>query len=95
MNLQCEGYGRDTPDNFFPKVDTMGGWPIEAKSVVMKHGFSPFDCYFSKNEYVRDEWNTTLFTADDYYLWKLSEKSKDKLREEGFKEAKNRIGFFR
>lgn len=67
---------------FFEKIDKFGGWPLKAKSVVMKHG-TERDCYFSELEDVRDEWNTSVCTADDYYRWKLSPKAVEEIKKEG------------
>ena len=78
----------ESDDDFFKRVDECGGWPIGMKYVTLQHTVeSKRSCYFG-NEYRRDEWNTTFKTADDYYLWKLSEEAKDKIRTE----ERRRIG---
>lgn len=61
-------------NDFFRRIDECGGWPHDAKFVVMRHGCR--SCYFS-NDNVRDGWNTTLYSSDDYYWWKLSEEAKE------------------
>lgn len=58
------------------KIDARGGWPVEAKSLVVRHG-TQRDCYFSERESVNDPYNTSIMTADDYYWAKLSQKRKD------------------
>lgn len=78
---------RDSMSDFFTRIDEYGGWPPEAKSVCSVHGFTPYECYFSKAEYVRDEMNSSRYTADDYYLWKLSEKALERVRQEGVSRA--------
>jgi hypothetical protein len=62
-------------NSFFKRIDAWGGWPLAAKSVVLVHGCyedGKRTVYFSTRAHVRDEWNTSLYTADDYYLWKVS-----------------------
>lgn len=75
-------WNREGEDEFFNKIDQLGGWPPYAKSVVMVHGFSPFNCYFSESREVRDEWNSSVFTSDQYYYWKLSYEAKAKIQDE-------------
>lgn len=67
---------------FFKRVDEeFGGWPHNAKSVVYRHtGEEPRYCYFCLVENVRDEWNTSFFTADDYYWWKISQNKKQEIK---------------
>ncbi len=77
----------ETRDSFFRKIESLGGWPLDANSVVSVHGSSPYVCHFSKNWDVRDEWNTTRYTKDDYHLWKLSERALNRIRDEGFERA--------
>jgi hypothetical protein len=73
-------------EDFFREIDKHGGWPPAAKSVVLSHASPDRECYFSVKENIRDEWNTSLATADEYFLWKLSpkflEELKTKLRQE-------------
>lgn len=85
-------WSRESEDEFFKKIDALGGWPIQAKSVVIKHGFAPYDCYFSVVREIRDEWNTSLYTSDDYYLWKLSDEAKAKIRDEERRKLIRQLG---
>lgn len=79
----------DTKEAFFARIDECGGWPHNAKSVVLKHVCeSNRPCYFSLKEDVRDEWNTSIFTSDDYYWWKISEKQKNKHEKEVIEKIK-------
>jgi len=58
---------------FFKKIDECGGWPVGFQYVGFEHtdvraaGFS--------NSCHNTGWWTTLFNADDYYIWKLSPKA--------------------
>lgn len=63
------------------KIDARGGWPLAAGSLVLKHG-TERECYFSKVASVRDEWNTSIMTADEYYWEKISQKKKDEFAKE-------------
>lgn len=70
----------ESDDDFFKRIDECGGWPTGMKYVTYQHTFeSKRPCYFG-NENRRDEWNTTFHSADDYYLWKLSEEAKNEIR---------------
>ncbi len=70
-------------ETFLKRIDECGGWPHNAKSVVSKHVCEhEIPCYFSTEEDVRDEWNTSILTADDYYWWKISKKKKDLIEQE-------------
>lgn len=57
-------------DVFFPEIDAAGGWPVGFKFVGFEHtekraaGFT--------NSPSNDGYWTVLASADDYYLWKLS-----------------------
>lgn len=68
------------------QIDERGGWPVKAKSLVMRHG-DKRDCYFSERESVHDGWNTSVFTADDYYWEKLSDKRKEEFAKERIRNA--------
>ncbi len=71
-------------EDFFVRVDSCGGFPHNAKSVIMKHD-DDRTCYFSAASHeIRDGWNTTIAFADEYYLWK-------KLKEELLRELKVKI----
>lgn len=67
-------------EEFFKRIDSLGGWPVGAKFVTMQHSFErERPCYFN-NVNVRDEWNTTISSCDDYYYWKISKEFKDALQ---------------
>lgn len=76
MKFMGEGLywmARDTKNEFFGRIDECGGWPHNAKSVVYKHCCEEKrPCYFSAGANIRDEWNTSIYSADEYYMWKLS-----------------------
>lgn len=80
----------DNGAHLIPQIDAAGGWPAEAKSLVMRHG-TERDCYFTTKANVRDEWNTTVMTADEYHFAKLSEKFKAELRLKTEREYHGRI----
>lgn len=77
----------------FARIDECGGWPWNAKSIVMKHTGcgGPRPCYFSTAENIRNEWNTSVATADEYYFWKLSDKAKEKLKSELIRDFKVKV----
>lgn len=68
-------------ERFFQMVDFLGGWPVTAKSVVLQHN-DKRSCYFSSEKDIRDGWNTSIFTSDEYYWWKLSDAKKNEFRKE-------------
>jgi hypothetical protein len=57
-------------DMFFRRIDETGGWPVGFQYVGFEHT-TDRDAGFSNN-YRNSGWWTTLYSADDYYLWKLS-----------------------
>lgn len=73
---------RETNETLCKKVMEDGGWPREAMSLVMKHSCErDRPCYFSKI-IVRDEWNTSVLTRDEYYWWALSDTKKAEIERE-------------
>lgn len=72
--LMREGLAHTRPgmkdNDFFLAIDATGGWPPGYQFVGFEHtderaaGFS--------NDHRNTGWWTTLYSADDYYLWKLS-----------------------
>lgn len=63
----------DNMDSFFKRIDECGGWPVGAKWVTMTHSVEDKrPCYFTSKE-IRDEWNTSIYSDKDYYLWKLKQ----------------------
>lgn len=81
-------------DQLMRHIDEQGGWPHNAKSLVMRHGSDDRECYFCEKENIRDEWNTSILTADKYYMWKLSPEAKKKIRDEVLLELSNKIAGF-
>ena len=72
--------GSDTMEEFFTRIDNCGGWPLGRKFLTVRHTTEDErPCYFS-DESIRDEWNTTMFSADEYYWWKMSDEAKEKHR---------------
>jgi len=70
----------ETKEAFFERIDAFGGWPIGKKFVSFFHN-DKRECMFG-NEYQRNEWYTTIADQDDYFLWKLSDSAKGRLRQE-------------
>lgn len=68
-------------DDLIAKIDERGGWPPKAKCLVLNHGTTR-DCYFSEADDVRDGWNTSIMTADDYHWAKVSQARKDQFAKE-------------
>ena len=83
-------------EKFLQRIDEFGGWPVNAKQVIYKHtGETQRPCYFSTTEReVRDEWNTTVCFADDYYRWKLTPAAIEKVRKEVKQELVNQLNRF-
>ena len=71
-------------EDFFKRIDKFGGWPCYKKYVQFYHGDNR-DCIFS-DEYVRNEWWTTVASSDDYYRWKLSPEAINKIKSEAKEE---------
>ena len=78
--------------NFVAAIDAAGGWPLWATHVLFKHGDEPFDCAFSDGP-LRDEWWTTIMSADDYYWAKVSAEKKAEVRAEYRREMAQEIRF--
>lgn len=82
-----------TDEDLVAQVDARGGWPAKAGSIVMSHtgvgGERP--CYFSARANVRDEWNTTVLTADQYFWLKVSQAKKDEFAKDVLRKAARRL----
>jgi hypothetical protein len=80
------------PDSdFFERIDSLGGWPTNNEYVSFLHvAEGPRPCYFG-NEYKRDEYNTTLFSRDDYLWWKLSDKFKAEVKAKYWNDFRSRV----
>lgn len=85
----------DKDHEFFARVDKYGGWPVGMKYVSFYHSgpAGPRECEFG-NEYLNTGWWTTVFEADDYYRWKLSDKAIAKIRAEERKAIIRQLGGF-
>lgn len=90
MNLHAEKMLYHThcesKDSFFRRIDDCGGWPVDKKYIQFYHDISSNrPCKFA-NEYVRDEWWTTVADSDEYYQWKLSPEAIERIKREGKQE---------
>jgi len=57
---------------FFSRIDACGGWPLGKKYVSFFHDIGiERRCEFG-DTHLRNEWWTTIATADEYYWWKIS-----------------------
>jgi hypothetical protein len=64
-------------DDVIRQIDEIGGWPAAAESIVYKHTTDwKRECYFSKISNIRDEWNSSFLTRDEYYWYKISKNFK-------------------
>lgn len=79
-------------EDFFQRLDKVcEGWPAKATQVIRRHDEGR-TCYFSTASYeIRNEWNTTIAFADEYYLWKLSSAAKEKLKSQLRAELKQEL----
>ena len=68
----------ETNEQFFQRIDDFGGWPVGMKYVSFEHDTERL-CKFGNN-YLNTGWWTTVACSDDYYLWKLSDDARKKLR---------------
>jgi hypothetical protein len=84
-NLRITGLywdSREPAAAFFNRIDKLGGWPLEAKYCIVQHGCDKQrSCYFSTRK-VHDDWNSTIYSSDDYYWWKLSDHYKKQKRQD-------------
>lgn len=55
---------------FFQAIDATGGWPVGYQYVGFEHSDTR-DAGFT-NLLRNDGWWTVVYSADDYYMWKLS-----------------------
>ncbi|MBB3010685.1 hypothetical protein [Cupriavidus alkaliphilus] len=62
-------WGADEQE-FFALVDATGGWPVGYPYVGFAHSDSRAAGFTMQP--IHHGWWTTLYSADDYYLWKLS-----------------------
>lgn len=56
--------------DFFALIDATGGWPLGYQYVGFEHTDSRAAGFCNSQQ--NTGWWTVLFSADDYYLWKLS-----------------------
>jgi hypothetical protein len=68
-------------ESLFKRIDSQGGWPLDKRYATILHSLAS-EVIFTDN-YIRDEWHTTLYSSDDYYWWKISKEGRTKFREEG------------
>jgi hypothetical protein len=78
-------------ENFFARIDSLGGWPLGMSHVWGHHCCSHERPVEFGTHDRRDEWWTTICTADDYYWAKISEYYKTRLRNRWIGEFKDRI----
>ncbi len=64
-------------EELFERIDANGGWPLGKNWITMRHD-SERSCHFTETER-NDGWNTSVYHADDYYLWKISDSGIKKL----------------
>jgi hypothetical protein len=75
----------ESDDDFFKRLDALGGWPAGKLYVTMIHTVdTKRPCIFTDKP-MHDEWYTTFHSADDYYWWKISPAGKDNFRRAGMK----------
>jgi len=67
-------------EKLFALIDQLGGWPVGYKYVGFEHT-DEREAGFSNNPN-NTGWWTTIFEADDYYLWKLSPKAIERIVED-------------
>lgn len=72
--LRHEGMGLKD-EEFFAHIDANGGWPLGYRYVGFVHSDAR-EAGFC-NSPVNDGWWTVVASADDYYLWKLSQRVVD------------------
>jgi len=78
-------------DLFFRRIDQFGGWPVGYKYVTFVHSIeNQRPCYF-ENKCRRDEMNTTICSADEYYWWKITELGKQQIKKQHINEFKTMI----
>lgn len=81
----------ETKENFFNRIDEYGGWPLNKKYVVFKHVVEcERPCYFT-DQHIHNEWYTTLYSCDEYYWWKISDKGKGLIEQDIISKFKNKI----
>ncbi len=68
----------ESEDDFFTRVDKVGGWPSDKKYVSFLHS-DERKCEFTEH-YLRTEWWTTVYSCDDYYWWKVSTSRKEDIK---------------
>lgn len=57
-------------DEFMRKIDETGGWPLGYQFVGFAHTTEREATF--RNSSMNTGWWTFLYSADDYYTWKLS-----------------------
>jgi hypothetical protein len=70
---------------FFERLDSLGGWPIGFKYATFIHDNTNRRIVYFGNQYLRNGWNTTFCSCDDYYWWKLSDVKKLEIQKLWFK----------
>lgn len=91
VTMQLYTHQGESMAAFFTKIDSLGGWPVGFPFVGRGHVLeSQWPCTFSL-KCRHDEWHTTMYSADDYYEWKLSSARLGTLRARYRKEMKQEI----
>lgn len=57
----------------FKKIDELGGWPVGYGYIGFEHDTDRDVGFCTEN--VNTGWWSILYSADDYYMWKLSPKA--------------------
>lgn len=79
-------------EDLFKRIDSLGGWPLGQHFVTTIHDLGTrLPCLFTHRR-MRDEWYTTICSADDYYWWKLSDEKKAAEKKLHAAEIYRRIG---
>ena len=77
-DLHC--FADESDDDFFRRIDEFGGWPLDMEYVHVKRTIeNKRPCWFS-NKPIKDEWNTTQYSRDDYCWWKISSDKKKQIQ---------------
>jgi hypothetical protein len=87
-------------EEFLKKFDEIVGyWPAKASSLAYCHGTDEIIDGVNTRQFwfcsgmIRNEWNTSYITADEYYWFKLSEKSKSHIENQIRTKVMNNLTF--
>lgn len=84
---------------FFKRIDEYGGWPLDENNNSYKYvGYfhtteEKRECFFS-NDYRRTDFQSSIYSVDQYYWWKISDNYKKEIEKQFLISCQNKLTKF-